>query len=62
MRKNIMIKYPSSEYMFVGDTNGDYKAALEAEIPFVYAKYGYGNNSCVAVSYTHLTLPTNREV
>ncbi|MCB5920264.1 hypothetical protein [Mediterraneibacter faecis] len=47
MRKNIMIKYPSSEYMFVGDTNGDYKAALEAEIPFVYAKYGYGNNSCV---------------
>lgn len=43
MRKNIMIKYPSSEYMFVGD----YKAALEAEIPFVYAKYGYGNNSCV---------------
>ena len=37
MRKNIMIKYPSSEYM----------AALEAEIPFVYAKYGYGNNSCV---------------
>ena len=33
--------------MFVGDTNGDYKAALDAEIPFVYAKYGYGNNSCV---------------
>jgi phosphoglycolate phosphatase len=29
--------------IFVGDTNGDAEAAFVAGIPFVYAKYGFGN-------------------
>ena len=28
--------------IYVGDTIGDYEAATEAEIPFVYAEYGFG--------------------
>ena len=29
--------------IYVGDTNGDAESAKVAEIPFVYARYGYGN-------------------
>jgi len=29
--------------IFVGDTNGDAESAIVAGIPFVYAKYGFGN-------------------
>ncbi|GAA0462423.1 HAD-IA family hydrolase [Alkalibacillus silvisoli] len=31
--------------IYVGDTNGDLKAARYAGIPFVYAKYGFGEVS-----------------
>lgn len=29
--------------IYVGDTEGDYKATKSCNIPFVYAKYGFGN-------------------
>lgn len=29
--------------IYVGDTSGDAKSALDAEIPFVYARYGFGS-------------------
>lgn len=29
--------------IYVGDTEGDYNATKECNIPFVYAKYGFGN-------------------
>lgn len=29
--------------VYVGDTQGDYDAAVFAEIPFIFAKYGFGN-------------------
>jgi phosphoglycolate phosphatase len=29
--------------VYVGDTQGDYEAAVFAEIPFIFAKYGFGN-------------------
>lgn len=29
--------------VYVGDTNGDLESARVAEIPFVYARYGFGN-------------------
>ena len=29
--------------LYVGDTEGDKTASDEAEIPFVYAKYGFGD-------------------
>lgn len=31
--------------MYVGDTEGDLKAARYARIPFIYAKYGFGQVS-----------------
>lgn len=31
--------------VYVGDTTGDYEAAKENEIPFIYAKYGFGDVS-----------------
>lgn len=29
--------------VYVGDTQGDYEACLHAQIPFIWAKYGFGN-------------------
>lgn len=43
MLQNIKKQYKNSEYIFIGDTNGDYKAAIKADMPFVYAAYGYGD-------------------
>lgn len=34
-----------SKSVYVGDTEGDLKASRFAGIPFVYAKYGFGNVS-----------------
>ena len=33
------------QYWYLGDTQGDYDACREAEIPFVWAAYGFGNVS-----------------
>lgn len=35
--------FSDSDLYFVGDTVGDYKASLKADIPFIYASFGYGN-------------------
>lgn len=43
MLNSIKTLYPCDDLMFVGDTNGDYRAAIKADVRFVYAKYGYGN-------------------
>jgi phosphoglycolate phosphatase len=40
--KLIMERNHLREPVYVGDTEGDRKAALDADIPFVYAKYGFG--------------------
>lgn len=42
MLNSIKRKYTDSEYFFIGDTDGDYKAALNSGIEFIYATYGYG--------------------
>lgn len=31
------------DVVYVGDTQGDYQATVFAKIPFVFAKYGFGN-------------------
>lgn len=31
------------EALYVGDTTGDQRGALDADIPFIYAEYGFGN-------------------
>ena len=28
--------------VYIGDTQGDYEATLEAGIPFIWASYGFG--------------------
>ena len=43
MLNSIKTKYPEDELVFVGDTIGDYKAAKEININFIFASYGYGN-------------------
>lgn len=42
----LMEKYGSISAAYIGDTDGDCKAALEAEIPFVHAAYGFGEILC----------------
>jgi phosphoglycolate phosphatase len=40
--KLIMERNQLKAPVYIGDTEGDRKAALDAGIPFVYAKYGFG--------------------
>lgn len=44
----IMERNNLDEAVYIGDTQGDYKAALYAGVPFIYAKYGFG---CVENCY-----------
>ena len=32
-----------TDAVYIGDTQGDYEATQMAEIPFIFAKYGFGN-------------------
>ncbi|AET68458.1 haloacid dehalogenase superfamily enzyme, subfamily IA [Desulfosporosinus orientis DSM 765] len=40
--KLIMVRNDLKKPIYVGDTNGDAESAKVAEIPFVYARYGFG--------------------
>lgn len=45
------------EPVYIGDTEGDHQASKEAEIPFVYARYGFGeveNPDCAIESFDEL--------
>lgn len=39
--------------VYVGDTDGDYHACLDADIPFIHASYGYGTPSGPTPSIKH---------
>ncbi len=39
----LMEKHNISSCVYVGDTQGDYEATLEAGIPFIWASYGFGS-------------------
>lgn len=41
------------EAVYVGDTDGDYRAASQAGIPFIHAAYGYGRVSRRTCFITH---------
>lgn len=41
----IMKRNGIKEAMYVGDTMGDYEAAMLAGVPFIFASYGYGDVS-----------------
>lgn len=42
----LMKKYGCKRAVYAGDTDGDCKAALKADIPFVHAAYGFGEMLC----------------
>jgi len=40
--KDIVDTYHIDNPVYIGDTISDYKAALEAKVPFIHAAYGFG--------------------
>lgn len=40
--RTLMEKYNIQSCAYVGDTQGDYEATLEAGVPFIWAAYGFG--------------------
>ena len=40
--RTLMATYGSTDCAYVGDTQGDYEATLEAGVPFIWAAYGFG--------------------
>lgn len=48
--------------VYVGDTKGDYEATLRAEIPFVFAEYGFGNVPESSLQITKFSELLNLEV
>ena len=40
--KTLIKKYNIRSAAYVGDTQGDYEATLEAKLPFIWASYGFG--------------------
>ena len=39
----LMDKYGITDCAYIGDTQGDYEATLEANVPFIWASYGFGS-------------------
>ena len=40
--RTLMAKHGIGSCAYVGDTQGDYEATVEAEIPFIWCSYGFG--------------------
>ena len=40
--RTLMEKYHLTSCAYVGDTQGDYEATVEADVPFIWAAYGFG--------------------
>ena len=40
--RTLMEKYHITSAAYIGDTQGDYEATVEAGIPFIFASYGFG--------------------
>ena len=40
--KTLMARHHIENCAYIGDTQGDYQATLEAKIPFIWARYGFG--------------------
>ena len=39
----LMHQYHMESALYIGDTQGDYEATIEAGVPFVFCAYGFGN-------------------
>ena len=40
--RTLMEKYGIENCAYIGDTQGDYEATVEADVPFIWATYGFG--------------------
>ncbi len=40
--RTLMEKYNITSCAYIGDTQGDYEATVEAQIPFIWCSYGFG--------------------
>ena len=40
--RRLMEKHNIQSCAYIGDTQGDYEATVEADVPFLWAKYGFG--------------------
>ena len=40
--RTLMAKYGIENCAYVGDTQGDYEATVEADVPFIWCTYGFG--------------------
>ena len=38
----LMERHGITDAVYIGDTQGDYEATLEADVPFIFAAYGFG--------------------
>ena len=41
--RTLMAKHGISDAIYIGDTQGDYEATVEADIPFIWCSFGFGN-------------------
>ncbi len=41
--RTLMEKHNIQSCIYIGDTQGDYEATLEAKVPFLWCAYGFGN-------------------
>ena len=40
--RTLMAKHGIENCIYIGDTQGDYEATVEADVPFIWATYGFG--------------------
>ena len=40
--RTLMARHGVSSAVYIGDTQGDYEATVEAGIPFIWATFGFG--------------------
>ena len=41
--RTLMAKHGIENAVYIGDTQGDYEATVEAELPFIWCSFGFGN-------------------
>ena len=50
----LMRRHSISSAAYIGDTQGDFEATIVADIPFIWAAYGFGNPSGAAAQITDI--------
>lgn len=53
--RTLMERRKLRDVVYVGDTQGDYEACMEAGIPFIFASYGFGNAPAAEVRISRIS-------